>query len=582
MKARTCLRVVSGALLPLLISTVTTAQTPTFEKRSYGWMGSQYHADFNHDGREDFVTGPPTSGVSSFRITLSTGDGIYGSPVNVPVPSGTPRDFAIGDFNQDGNADVIVSVNEGHFYTYYGHGDGTFSGPITNVTNATVGPMTVGDFNHDGRADLAFLTYDNALHIYFANPGGGWTVGPTTSSIFGTQILQTGDFDGDGKADIMAEEHDMGTSLQILFGDNSGRFTVVQPSQNRAIYYEVRDVNGDGISDLMGSDWMYTTNGPTNLKTMQAIYGNRSRTFSQQLMTFAKCNDGNPAEAADVNGDGFPDLIFVEEDNCYGSYPDQMVVATRKPDGTYNPEQVIDVSTDMYMAWWRAVRSNRDTKPDIAVSRFGSNNTSETDILLNNTVGGVFPGCVAPNSFRGINVCTGAAGSTAASPVHFSIGAATMTPGRKVEVWVDGVKKAEQLKKQFSRYAFFDGDIPLTAGSHNVSIFAAGVDNLLQKKSFTFTVGSGGSTCTPSSSAATVICFPTNGSTVSNPVNASSKGGSSVKNMEIWVDGTRRAVSSGNSISVTLTLSAGSHKLTAFGKNGSTVLSSAVSNFSVK
>jgi hypothetical protein len=239
---------------------------------------------------------------------------------------------------------------------------------------------------------------------------------------------------------------------------------------------------------------------------------------------------------------------------------------------------MISTSSDSTIQGWIPLRANRDTKADVAAGT-GSN----TDIFLNNTAGGAFPGCAAPNSFRGINVCTPAAGATAASPVHFSVGASTQTPARKVELWVDGVKKTEQLKKQFSTYAFLDADIPITTGSHNVTVYAAGVDNLLQKKSFTFNVGSGGGTCSaPTSATATVICSPANGTSVSNPVSVQARGGSSVTFMEVWVDGTKRFQNSGNSVSTSLTLPAGTHHMNVYGKSGSTVLSKAMSDFTVQ
>jgi hypothetical protein len=65
-------------------------------------------------------------------------------------------------------------------------------------------------------------------------------------------------------------------------------------------------------------------------------------------------------------------------------------------------------------------------------------------------------------------------------------------------------------------------------------------------------------------------------------VNVQAKGGSSVKNMEAWVDGVKRVNVAGNVISTSLTLSSGAHKLTVFSKNGSTVLSSTVTNFTVR
>jgi hypothetical protein len=568
-----------------LTSIAASAQNATFEKRAYGEIGSQFHADFNNDGREDFILSPATVDGTGFRVALSTGDGTYGAPMAVPGQKGMTG-FAVGDFNQDGKADVIA-IGGGHdFYTYYGHGDGTFSAPIDNVTSANVGAIAAGDFNHDGRVDLAFIADGGqgvgTLNIYFANRGGGWTVGPHLAGLYCCQLLQTGDFDGDGKADLLVEVHDMGTGLQILYGDNTGRFSIVSITDlNRGIYYEVRDANGDGISDLVGSDWVYTTNGQNLRPTMQIIYGHSGRTFSQQILTFTRCNNGMPAETADVNGDGLTDLIFVEESSCDGGNGDA-VVATRNADGTYNAPQVVDSPGDE-MFGVTVLRADRDTKPDVAAF-YSAKGTPATDVLLNNTATGTFPGCAAPNAFRGISVCSPPTnGVTVASPITFSIGAATQTPGRKVELWIDGVKRSEQLKQQFSRYAYFDlKELPLENGNHSVTVYTAGIDNLLQKTSFTFYAGNRTGECAvPSASTAVVICFPENGSTVSTPVQVSARGGSAVTTMEVWVDGTKRIQNSGNSVESSLSLGGGTHKMTVYGRNSSGVVGKATSTFTV-
>lgn len=58
----------------------------------------------------------------------------------------------------------------------------------------------------------------------------------------------------------------------------------------------------------------------------------------------------------------------------------------------------------------------------------------------------------------------------------------------RMELWVDGVKKYQQFARDFSHYAFLDTTISLTAGTHHVSIYAAGQDNSLQRKDYTITV----------------------------------------------------------------------------------------------
>jgi hypothetical protein len=51
-----------------------------------------------------------------------------------------------------------------------------------------------------------------------------------------------------------------------------------------------------------------------------------------------------------------------------------------------------------------------------------------------------------------------------------------------VEVWIDGNKMGEQLKPAFSYYTFLDASYNLAAGKHNVTVYSAGWDNLLESQ----------------------------------------------------------------------------------------------------
>jgi hypothetical protein len=104
--------------------------------------------------------------------------------------------------------------------------------------------------------------------------------------------------------------------------------------------------------------------------------------------------------------------------------------------------------------------------------------------VLLNTSAGTFHACNAPLSFTGINVCSPIAGSTVATAVPLHVGAAGQVAMRKIEVWVDGKKVTQQLNG-FSNYSYLDETLNLTQGSHRVTIFAAGWDNSLEKKTFT-------------------------------------------------------------------------------------------------
>jgi hypothetical protein len=213
-----------------------------------------------------------------------------------------------------------------------------------------------------------------------------------------------------------------------------------------------------------------------------------------------------------------------------------------------------------------AVRSTVGTKPDIVFSEYLGGSAGAIE-LLTNTSDGNFAGCGLSGIAEGVQICTPDASST--SPVKFSIGAAGPTPMRTVAVWADGKKVAEQLTHAFSNYSFLDASVALAAGSHAITVFGTGWDDTLQSRSFTLTVGSGGS-CSAPTSAGVHICQPASGATVSSPVaiQAASTITGKFDRMEVWIDGVKKYTeTSGTTLKTTLTLAAGSHRFGVFAVN---------------
>ena len=120
-------------------------------------------ADFNNDGHADVaVISSERPGVPAARRVRRRARrrhrqfprrrGGY-----LPAAGGT---FAIetGDFNHDGNADVVVSsanTADTTVVVMLGVGDGTFGAPISVPAGPTPGNLVLGDFNVDGHLDIA-------------------------------------------------------------------------------------------------------------------------------------------------------------------------------------------------------------------------------------------------------------------------------------------------------------------------------------------------------------------------------------------------------------------------------------------
>src|SRR3981189_22013 len=106
-------------------------------------------ADVNGDGILDIVTAngyatndlnPGGQGVS---VLLGNGDGTF-QAAQTAMANGNPSFVAVGDFNNDGRADIAVANGPGTTTVsiLYGNGDGTFQSPSSDpvITHTPIAP----------------------------------------------------------------------------------------------------------------------------------------------------------------------------------------------------------------------------------------------------------------------------------------------------------------------------------------------------------------------------------------------------------------------------------------------------------
>ncbi len=559
------------------------------------------HGDFNNDGREDYIVGASSTDLKSgeVEIYLSNGDGSYNSPIAVP---GSPS--AIGDFNRDGKLDFATGITSvqnsanSEIEIFLGNGDGTFQSPkIVPLTSGGLDGLAPADMNHDGKTDLVIHfsgAQSNSLQVLTNNGDGTFTAGQRTSPV---QQLSgafiAGDFDGDGKADIAITFGRQGaTQVQVWYGDGAGHLVahtqIFRPGPEEVNFDQADavDVNNDGRSDLIGTEFNFGISGTsTGLKQLAVFYGNSNRTLTYATIPTGNCTAG-AVTVADFDGDGINDVQFGEGNCNQSGATTDIVVKPGTGSGNFGPEQTIYSSAFQIGFDSIAVRAARNTKPDIALTEALGAQTSPNTVppsaltVLVNQSFGVFSECSAPNAATGISVCL--PGSSSQSPVQFSIGSAGPVDMRKVEVWADGHKIAEQQKHAYSHYSFLDTSVPLATGTHKITIFANGWDNWPESKVFTLSVMP---SCSAPSSPGVHICSPVNGSTVSSPVTAQATGKITgvLKDMELWVDGTKRLTEfSSTTITDILTLPPGTHRFAFLIINTAGQKFESVSNATVK
>ncbi|MBN8548279.1 MAG: VCBS repeat-containing protein [Deltaproteobacteria bacterium] len=213
------------------------------------------------------------------------------------------------DLNGDGNVD-LVSGGNGKLIVELGNGDGTFTASTEYATTGIVQAVRLADINSDGILDMVAAA---ASDIITARLGqGNGTFGSETvvgSSVFPTGAslqLELGDLNGDGKMDFVATSS-LG-EYQAYLGDGKGSFSAqgVQTfNDGGGHFFHLSDANNDGVLDIIST---YSNGG----LHAEVKLGQGNGTFGASVDTLITSGVINYGETADLNGDGFADMVTMD------------------------------------------------------------------------------------------------------------------------------------------------------------------------------------------------------------------------------------------------------------------------------
>ncbi|OOF48434.1 hypothetical protein BKK54_10850, partial [Rodentibacter genomosp. 1] len=234
--------------------------------------------DVNGDGLSDVVVlGPTTSNVYFGKPFNEGGNpdqtGLEFNKAEADVTAKAPRAAALGDFNNDGYADVVT--NKGIFF---GSKEGLNNSNVLIFSNEVDSVNSAGDVNGDGYADAIVVSpeQDRAYILFGGNSTTPVSFG--TDSITGgnggiiikgkegtftdkTAVSGIGDLDGDGLGDYVIANETGGSF--VLFGapgnttttvdlENIGvhGFVIPESATKGLAIAGFSDFNGDGLVDF--------------------------------------------------------------------------------------------------------------------------------------------------------------------------------------------------------------------------------------------------------------------------------------------------------------------------------------------
>jgi hypothetical protein len=261
-----------------------------FAAAGTGWWNSLAAADFNGDGRLDYVAG---------NLGLNT---------QYRADPAHPALLLSGDFKGDGDSQLIEAYYEGDkLYPWRTRKDLGAAIPAISKRfprNDSYARATLGEILGEEKLAAAqrFAATELRSGIFLSQPDGRFRfeVLPRITQIAPAQGIVAGDFDGDSFADIYTVQnshapiplvgHFDGGLSQLLRGDGHGRFTPVSPRESGLIVsgdakaLAVLDGNGDGWPDFV-----VTRNGGTTL-----VYRNKGVAGRRSLAVRLRGPMGNP------------------------------------------------------------------------------------------------------------------------------------------------------------------------------------------------------------------------------------------------------------------------------------------------
>ncbi len=304
------------------------------------------------------LTATPTLG-STGQITFFDGISILGiSPliggqaVLVTRALGSSSHSLYAQFDPDAVSPYAASKSATVTETIIEAPANGFRPTETYSTASWPGPVVIGDFNGDGIADLAIGTRSSVVGILLGNGDGSFRDPMYFSAGYYIQSIAVADLNGDGKADLVVGStfiNGLG-GVSVLLGNGDGTF---QPyvSYARNIYVNkvaVADFNGDGKPDICFIQDI----------TFGLMLGNGDGSFQQpvySLLTSAPMN----MVVADFNADGKPDLglafnpvfspALTTPVNGTGPFEPQLVVSALSSSlvaGDFNGDGKVDLALD--------------------------------------------------------------------------------------------------------------------------------------------------------------------------------------------------------------------------------------------
>lgn len=310
-----------------LISTFEVGETLSFKETTIlsDRATSPKLADIDSDGNLDLIIG----GGASVKVLPGVGDGTFESPVFYPmeVRNGEVEVIADNDVDHDGDLDLLAWARPSKPYdtldqivVFESTGDGLLEQQHVLPVDGRLQFAVAFDLNEDGNIDLltSHLTVpnDETLQIRYGRSDGTFETEAAETFVAGfVQGIESRDVNGDGINDLVVsqigiDEHQAWDGISLLASTGNRNFlhtTGFGAGVDRTIMDEFEDnqvlILGTNRLRAMQTVFPKFTNRPAT-----RVYWEHHHQYTQLI---------------DLNADGYPDVITA----TLGEFPSRQILA---------------------------------------------------------------------------------------------------------------------------------------------------------------------------------------------------------------------------------------------------------------